>query len=181
MYVNSNELFDSLKVCDYLKGWWEQNSCYGGVFMENVITDDKNHFTKYLKKDDVYYPCNAVEEKYAYQCYLMQTSHMLDVIDWDFAEGFELCAQLDERFEDICYQSLGRDASGYTESDADKTKKICLLGKNYKQRVNCIIGAAKDFVAYYHSDIRAMTLCKSLPLELQNSCDGAVGELLGNL
>lgn len=169
MYMNGNELFDALKVCEYLDGWWEQNSCYGGVFMENVITDDKNHFTNYLKTDDVFYPCSVVEEKYAYQCYLMQTSHMLDVVD-DFAKVFDLCEQLDEKFEDICYQSLGRDASGSTESDTIKTRNICMLGKNYRQKSNCIIGAAKDFVAYFHSDAEARMFCKSLPAEFQKEC-----------
>ena len=170
MYISNNELFDALKVCDYLDGWWEQNSCYGGVFMENIITDDKNHFTKYLKEDDVYYPCNAVEEKYKYSCYLMQTSHMLDLTDWDFSKVFGLCSQIDKPYIDTCYQSLGRDASGYTESDVVKTRKICLIGKDFRQQSNCVIGAVKDFIAYYHSDVEAKKLCEYLPTELKNVC-----------
>lgn len=130
MYINDNELFQSLKICDNLTGYWEQSSCYGGVFMENIITDNKNHFTKYLKKDNTFYPCNAVEEKYAYQCYLIHASIILNAVDWDFSKGFELCSQIDDKFQDTCYQSLGREASGFTLSNSIKTREVCMLGKD---------------------------------------------------
>ena len=180
MYTNENELFQSLKICDDLDGWWEQNSCYGGVFMENVISDDKYHFTKYLKIDDPFYPCNKVEEKYKGTCYLMQTSHMLDLKDWNFEKVFQLCSQVEADFQDTCYQSLGRDASGYTESDVEKTKRICMFGKDFQQRSNCVIGAAKDFVAYYHSATEAKKLCTSSPKRLKEMCFTTVNEFLGN-
>src|SRR5437867_2527136 len=60
MSITRNELFDSLKICDNLTGSWERQSCWGGAFMENVMADNRNHTTKYLKLDDLLYPCNAV-------------------------------------------------------------------------------------------------------------------------
>ena len=178
MYINENELFESLKICDSLNGSWEQNSCYGGVFMENVISDNKYHSTKYLKNDDIFYPCDKVEEKYKAACYLMQTSHMLDSTNYSFSKVFKLCERVGESYIDTCCQSLGRDASGYTESNPIKTRNICLLGKDFRQRSNCITGAAKDFVAYFHSGVEANELCGSLPLELQENCFMAVSEFL---
>lgn len=170
MALNNNELFDSLKQCDSLSGDWEKSACHGGVFMENIIVDNKDHFTKYLKAGDPVYPCNAVDQAYKNVCYLMQTSYMLKVTGGDFAKVFSICEQADAGYSNICYQSLGRDASGRTTSDYFRTKDICGLGKNFDQRSNCIIGAVKDFISYFHSDQQAKFFCNSLSAELQQLC-----------
>ena len=159
MYVTDNELFDALILCDSLQGTWEQESCYGGVFMENVITDFENHYTKYLKPEEPLYPCTAVPEKNKHACYLMQTSYVLKTNGYDFADAFEQCSTVKENHQDTCYQSVGRDASGSTVSDVERTKNYCLLGKEYRQQVNCAVGAVKDFISYFHSDVQAKQLC----------------------
>lgn len=170
MALTSNELFESLKICDNLSGSWEESSCYGGVFMENVIVDNKNHFTKYLKPSEPLYPCSAVGEIYKNPCYLMQTSYMLKVSNNDFKKVFDLCATVESGFELLCYQSLGRDASGQSISHAEMTKRTCELGADYVQKSNCIIGAVKDFVSFYHSDVEARHLCEILDQTLKQIC-----------
>ncbi|MBX4186719.1 MAG: hypothetical protein KW802_00440 [Candidatus Doudnabacteria bacterium] len=169
MAITENELFDSLKLCDNLQGGWEQSSCHGGVFMENVIIDNKNHFTKFLKPSEPLYPCTAVDDKYKSTCYLMQTSYMLKVTNSDFAKVFDLCSTVGN-FASICYQSLGRDASGRSISNVEATKATCYLGQGYDQRSNCIIGAVKDFISYYHSDVQGKQLCSALEEQLQQIC-----------
>lgn len=170
MYINDNELFVALDTCDKLKDPWEQSSCWGGVFMENIIADNKNHFTKYLKTDDPLYPCNAVREDQKSTCYLMQTSYMLKLRGGDFASVFELCGTVGESYKDICYQSLGRDASGWTISDPIRTKSHCLLGPDDRAQSNCVVGAVKDFISYHHSDVQAKTFCNSLDENLKDIC-----------
>lgn len=162
MAMTNTELFESLALCDNLSGLWEQTSCYGGVYMENVIVDNKNHFTKYLKPDDPLYPCNTVAEKYKSACYLMQTSYMLKVVGGDFTKVFALCEKADANYKTTCFQSLGRDASGRSVSDIESTKAVCDLGTNFEAKSNCIIGAVKDFISYHHSDLEAKNLCHSL-------------------
>ncbi len=169
MAITQNELFDSLKACDGLSGSWEQSSCHGGVFMENVIVDNKNHFTKYLKPSEPLYPCTAVNDKYKGTCYLMQTSYMLKVTNGDFSKVFELCSTVGN-YSSTCYQSLGRDASGRTISDVGGTTASCNLGKDVTQRMNCYVGAVKDFVSYYHSDVQAKQLCAAIETEIQKVC-----------
>lgn len=162
MAMTNTELFESLKLCDNLKGNWEQTSCYGGVYMENVMVDNKNHFTNYLKPDDPLYPCNKVDTKYKSACYLMQTSYMLKVTGGDFTKVFSLCATADADFVATCYQSLGRDASGRSVSDVTSTKSTCDMGQDFAAKSNCIMGAVKDFVAYHHSDLQAKEFCHAL-------------------
>jgi len=96
MFVTENELFAALDLCDNLEGSWQRESCWGGVFMENIIADleqEGYHSTQYVRPEDPLYPCNAVEEKYKPACYLNQTSYMAKVVNYDFAKIFDLCDQ----------------------------------------------------------------------------------------
>ena len=170
MDVTGDDLFKSLNLCDNLSGGWEKTSCYGGVFMENVIIDNQGQFTKYLKPSEPLYPCNAVDEAYKGSCYLMQTSYMLKVTHYDFNKVFGLCRQADSGYVDTCFQSLGRDASGQSLSVAEPTKQKCDMGANYEEKSNCIIGAVKDFVSYYHSDVQAKAFCNILSSDLKQIC-----------
>jgi hypothetical protein len=171
MVITQNELFDSLNICDNLQDSWERTSCWSGAFMENIIVDNKNHFTKYLNPQDPLYPCNAVDDQYKGTCYLMQTSYMLKVTNEDFLQVFSLCGTAEQAFQSVCYQSLGRDASGHSVSNKEQTKATCNLGQNFFAKSNCIIGAVKDFISYHHSDTEARGLCSSLEdAELQSVC-----------
>ena len=170
MALKNIELFESLETCNTLVGGWEKSSCYSGVFMENVIVDNKNHFTKYLKPSEPLYPCNAVADQYKTSCYLMQTSYMLKVSGNDFAKVFSLCRKSDKGYENLCFQSLGRDASGQSVSNAEQTKATCDLGASYDEKSNCVVGAVKDFISYYHSDIEAKNFCSILSEDLGKVC-----------
>lgn len=170
MALSNNELFESLDLCDNLTGDWERTSCYGGAFMENVIVDNKNHYTKYLKPEDPIYPCNAVNVQHKQSCYLMQTSYMLKVSGNDFSKIFPLCRKVDAGYEATCFQSLGRDASGSTISDPFRTRDICNMGADETEKSNCLIGAVKDFISYHHSDVQAKLLCEMFSGNLKDIC-----------
>ncbi|MDP3794281.1 MAG: hypothetical protein Q8R07_06100 [Candidatus Uhrbacteria bacterium] len=170
MNLRANNVFESLDNCDALTGGWEQSSCAGGVYMENVIADGREHSSAYLHPDDPLYPCNASPEKHRTTCYLMQTSYMLKITGNDFAKVFDLCLGAGEAYLDICYQSLGRDASGQSVSDVARTKATCMLGNDYRARSNCLVGAVKDFISYHHGDTQARALCSALDPELQPVC-----------
>lgn len=174
MMMTNHELFESLEMCDLLTNKWDQSSCWSGVFMENIIAALGSKETSYLNPSDPVYPCNAVADQYKETCYLMQTSYMLDLHNADFVKVFELCAHVEENYIVACYQSLGRDASGHTAYDVTQTRELCLLGKHFYQQFHCIIGAVKDFISYYRSDIQAHHLCESLPHEMRSQCSNEV-------
>jgi hypothetical protein len=171
MAFENNELFTSLPLCDNLSGEWERKSCYGGVFMENIMVDNRTHFTKYLKKDDLMYPCNAVDTTYKEQCYLMQTSYALTETNYDFKNAFNLCANVEAAFRDTCAQSIGRDASGSTVSNVERTVTNCSYANDDRQEENCIAGAVRDFISYFHGDREAQALCKAFPVRFKDYCD----------
>jgi hypothetical protein len=172
MLITNDELFQSLRICDDLRDSWERQSCYGGVFMENIMARlNPDHDTKYLRDDQPMYPCTAVADRYAQQCYLMQTSRALDVEGQDFKKVFGLCGQVKVAYRDTCWQSLGRDASGHSVSDVTKTHATCMLGQSQEARANCVIGAVKDFIAYYHGETQAVQLCDTFRGALATTCN----------
>lgn len=166
MQLHDNELFLSLNSCDTVIDNWERQSCLGGVFMENVMNEfNPGHETKYLKSDDLLYPCNAVDDYYKEPCYLIQTAHMLKATGQNFAKTFELCGSVATPYDATCYQSLGRDASGNTVSDLDATVNSCNLGSTTRARENCYIGAVKDFVWHYNNLDQGLVLCDRITTE----------------
>jgi hypothetical protein len=185
MFVKDGDLFASLKACDPITNSWERSSCYGGVFMQNVMNEqtpdaDVKTGSKYLKADQPMYPCTDVDQQYKEQCYLMQTSYALQTVSYDFSKVFSLCGQVDTEFKDTCYTSLGRDASGNSISNVDTTRTTCLLGPSQEAQKYCIQGAAMDFVSYFHSDVQAKQLCDSLPASLSADCLSTVNSYYAN-
>ena len=95
---------------------------------------------------------------------------MLTVLGGDFGKVFEECRGADEAYRTTCFQSLGRDASGRTISDIERTKTLCLLGRDEDEQSHCVIGAVKDFISYHHSDVQARALCAAMPDNVRATC-----------
>lgn len=171
MAVGQYNLPDSLELCDVMGNSWEQASCYGGVFMENVMVASRaGGVGGYFKDSEPLYPCTFVKTKFKEQCYLMQTSNVLQKNGYDFAKTFAECAKADAAFVSTCYRSLGRDASGSTTSDQQRTVENCRLAPDQDALHNCMLGAVRDFVSYYHSDQQALALCDAFGGEIMASC-----------
>lgn len=163
MAVQDDELFTALKTCDKFDGDWQQQSCYGGVFMENIMNDtNPGEHSNYLKADDPLYPCTAVEDRQKDPCYMMQTSHVLTVKQNDYSKVFEICAAVAAPFDAACFQSLGRDISGQSSSDQQATLTGCQLGPTDAAQEYCFAGAVRDFISYFYDDAPGLALCKAI-------------------
>lgn len=152
-----HDIFESLEGCKRLSGAWEQSSCAGGVFMENVTSDSEEMPSRFLKHDDPFYPCSAVEEKFASQCYLMQSSYMLKLFNGDFVKTFTACRGTGI-YAETCFQSIGRDVSAWSYGDIDTAIALCSVGGSLDERKNCLIGAAADYILSY-GEAEARSLC----------------------
>lgn len=172
MAVDDGELFKALSDCDIYTDSWEQQSCYSGVFMENVMNEiNPGSHSSYLRADDPLYPCTAVADRYKQQCYLMQTSHALIVENYDYTKVFSVCSSVASPFDTTCFQSLGRDVSGNSSSDQARTVQLCMQGPTESAQENCFTGAVKDFISYYHNDSQGLSMCKAIPdTSLSASC-----------
>jgi hypothetical protein len=168
-----HEMFASLEACDLLNGAWEQSSCHGGVFMENIMSDTTENPSRFLSRDDPLYPCTAVGDQYRAQCYLMQTSHMLTIFDGDFKKVFSVCAGVEEKYRTSCYQSVGRDASGRSGGSTVEAFRMCWEGSASEARRECLIGAAVDFIQSIGPD-GARELCGAADADTARACIAAL-------
>ena len=170
MELNDDDVPVSLGICDGLIGTWEQESCYSGIFMENIVHDSLEHDSKYLKTSDLLYPCDWVADKYKESCYIGQTSYALEKSNYDFTKISTLCTTVAEPYRDICFQSYGRDAAGGAQNDPAKIKSLCDIPTVANDVTNCVVGALKELISYFHSDVQMKTFCNLLDEPSRDYC-----------
>ena len=179
MAYHGYDLPEALTSCDKLNTTFAARSCYGGVFMENIITGlgigaVPDHDTDWLS-DDPYFPCNALDSRYELQhdCYQMQTSWMLKLYDYDFDRVAETCLGAPLQMKPICFRSYGRDAAGHTLRDPAAMTKLCskvLDEENYREE--CIRGGVNVIIDFWGSALegQAAEFCSIQLGDEKNSC-----------
>jgi mono/diheme cytochrome c family protein len=178
MIHTSYDLPASLHVCDQLETTWDSDSCEAGVFMENV-SSSYGIKSRWLKDDDLIYPCDDVAEKYKLYCYLMVTSRILEANGFDWKKTVATCRKSEQAWVATCFQSLGRDASGNSRQDAAKILDLCALAGDMARE--CIYGAARDVTSNDASPNRARGLCESAPAAARAYCFEGIGTILGGM
>ena len=166
----------SLKTCDELGEAWDRQSCTGGVFMEN-LQSSYGVVSRWLKKNDPIYPCNAVAARHKYYCYLMVTSRILPLVAYDWDRAVPMCQRSEKRWVGLCYQSLGRDASGQTRQNAEQILEICAKAGAYE--ADCVYGAARDITSNDAGGRRAAPFCSQAKPSLRPQCFNGIGTILG--
>lgn len=187
------DVLKSLAHCDYLTSEWDRESCYGGVFMENIVTfqnarqpqhahhhHDQIPATSFMNAEDLLYPCTALSEKYLRSCYLMQTSAVLTFLNYDFAQAFTQCERVTGEHQTTCFRSLGRDISGFTLRDPQRVTELCGLGKGDQVR-QCFIGAVKDFILTDASPDPGLAFCRHLDGQFKQDCYSTLAEMVVTL
>jgi hypothetical protein len=165
----------ALEICDRLATDWDQTSCTGGVFMEN-INSSYGVKSPWLKDDDLIYPCNTVKERHKLYCYLMLTSRILQANGYDWQEAARLCSEVESDWVSTCYQSYGRDASGFTRQNPAEILRLCRIAG--AGREDCIYGAARDLTANDANGERAGRLCDAAPVAVRTRCFEGIGTIL---
>jgi hypothetical protein len=170
------DLPGALRVCDHLTTEWDRSSCAGGAFMENIVASSIVR-SPWLKTDDPLFPCQRVAERHRLSCYLVATSWINRLNGFNWQQTARTCRSAPTRWIPACFQSMGRDASGYTVQNADRVVTICRRDRAYWQ--DCVAGATRDFAANFSSGPRAATLCKLIPAYAQPRCYYEIGTIVG--
>lgn len=156
------DIFESLSNCESLSGWEE--SCYSGVFMENIVgglASEFGHFTEYLSQDP-HYPCKMLEGKYKGACYFYQTSRMVQLFNGDFSKVAAACAEIDPRYQQPCFESMGRDIGGANRDDPLGAIKDCRTATEANYRKWCLAGAVQDSFWDPSGQGKALEFCQLL-------------------
>jgi hypothetical protein len=147
--------------------------------MEN-INSSYGFKSPWLRKKDLIYPCDVVKERDKLYCYLMVTSRILPANGYNFRGAARLCAKVERGWVATCFQSYGRDASGYTRQNPPKIMHLCIVAGSGSAEGNCVYGAARDLTANDANGKRASHLCTLAPTDLRVRCYQGMGTILGS-
>ena len=181
MIFSGDNLPWALSMCSKLENGWSQQSCSGGVFMQNFSLPSKlSPFrSQFVRKNDLLYPCDWVRAKYKYYCYLQITEHVLYVTGYNWKRAAQTCARAPRPWSRICFQSFGRDASGASRYHPAPTYALCrLTGAGLP---DCVYGAARDFANNDTNGIRAARFCAVVRPSLRGYCTYGIGTILRTL
>lgn len=179
MAYENYDLPQTLRVCDLLATDYDRNSCYGGVFMENIVAAQgfgaiPGHDTTWTNKDP-HFPCNAIDQSQSvqFQCYQMQTSWMLTLFAYDFDRVIPECLKAPANMISVCFKSFGRDAAGHTLRNPQKIRDICeKVPQDMDYYRQCVIGAINVIVDFWGGGLatQGTELCTLLPEKGKDPC-----------
>lgn len=164
----------ALVACDKLTDTWERRSCYGGVFMQNVMGLSKS---RYLRPRDPLYPCAELADRHRAMCYQKQTGYALFARHGDVRAIFALCARVRRAYRAPCHEGLGTSVAVHylkqvvVGHDLRRlTVKACGLGGRGDARAGCVAGAVRALINYDHDVGRAVALCGAVAPALRAGC-----------
>jgi hypothetical protein len=155
LFFSSYQLQSSLDICDALGDDWSRSSCYGGVCMENVsnATNEKKNFSP----TDYHAPCNQLADQYRQECYIMQTSRMMEM-GLSTEQMLQECAKAGP-YRVACTVSIGRDLSNEARAGQPRSvAQTCELVQD-KSRVACMEGVVYALVDNTWDGRYAMPFC----------------------
>ncbi|MGI9301525.1 MAG: cupredoxin domain-containing protein, partial [Gammaproteobacteria bacterium] len=158
------EMLDALALCDELESATNRESCYSGVFVENIVgglVGAMGHKTKYLS-DDMHFPCNVLEDRYVPACYYYQSSRMVQLTGGDFRAITQACETAPETAQHHCFLSMGRDVGARTRSDPAAAARQCSWTERGDFFIDCISGAVQDWFWEASGADDALGLCAIL-------------------
>ena len=146
--------------------------------MEN-FTSSYGVKSKYLRKNDPIYPCNAVAERYKNYCYLLVTANLLRVTNDDQRKTAAGCHESEPAWVGTCFESFGRDVSGIAGKNPKKALASCrLAGPNES---DCVYGVAREIVNSDAGANRGAQFCAQAPRKARARCFSGVGSVLASL
>jgi len=159
--------------CDEFDSRLEQLSCSKGVFMENIMEFmriDSGAFND----NDIFFPCNAVQEKYAPSCYHYQASYILLKKD-SLSDSFKECDRiLPQEFVKYCYYGMGRELTAFAFQDKDNAISKC-IGEQFEYPSFCLAGILLTFVNNRGTD-EGFEFCSMIPDEYKFECYDGIGK-----
>lgn len=149
-----------LRQCDAL-GDDARTGCYGGVFMEHVLS----------AAGRTGYTCDSVAPRYQEQCFGLAPTAVLLRTGGDLRAAFAECDAAPARYVPTCYRSMGSDILSRTQGDGAQVTRLCELG----DRARCLEGAAAHLVDRTGTASPALAFCAATPVVGRSDCFERVG------
>jgi len=171
MYVSHNDLPFALSRCETFIAGDDKQNCAAGAFMENIVASQNEHNTKFIRANEPYFPCTIVNTLFIDTCYTAQATLIWQNTKYP-KDAFRLCEEIpDTPSKHSCVEGLGREIAAGSMNTTAETIKGCEAASSSDTFSTCIIGAMKNFISYYHDDVLAKELCRSIDISTQIQCD----------
>lgn len=184
MMARAYRLRPSLELCDTFPENEMQQGCWQGVFMENVNGSMAGTAQEHtFSEDDWLAPCNTLEEKYRWECYINHAGYLVPK-----AKSVELatneCLKENTDARRACLQSIGLMATnpgwqqGLAKSGGSLVEKAVDICLRFPQgfESHCVIGAIDNLANFEQTNTAPLVeFCGLLPEPWQRDCYHQIG------
>lgn len=179
MLLKESDVPQSLELCNALTTTSDKERCYSGVFMENSNSStNKDHPSKYFKKEDPMYPCSILEEKYLRMCFRLQSTKFLEFTGHDWPKTISLCEKIPTNYQIECYINVGSLQIGFTQ-DLEKMKQNCDLIKSNENEKRCVEGVVSTLsVRFGGNTSKIINFCLNVDQDKKWNCYNQMGKSL---
>jgi len=176
------DVFEAIKHCGDFSEDWEINTCSNGVFMENVDSYLSGSVAMF-EQNDVFYPCNKMDSKYASACYHHQNTFMLVQNNYSIPDTFSDCDNItSQEYVKYCYRGMGRQLAPVSSSieipvdpeiKFSQSIEICQKGQMQFQG-NCLMGTLRVIIDQDSLE-EGFRYCEFLPEQFKYDCYNLLG------
>jgi hypothetical protein len=165
--IANNQLPGALEACDLVADDWERESCYGGVFMENIVAATVPHHS--VGRPDLEGAMDHSDHAMPATTLASAASAApFPALKKD--EPLYPCSVLEDRYLTSCYQMQTSAILWFNGSDVPAAARACAQAPvNF--RVTCFQSLGRDVSSITLQDnARAIRLCAAAPEEYQPWC-----------
>ena len=102
------DLPKALSACDQLGSPFAQQGCWQGAFMENMDAAEQGQWHKaQFSLQDPLAPCDRVDAKYQYQCFLNQSAWLMKFYHNDVSQAAQACLKGPQSAITPCLETIG--------------------------------------------------------------------------
>jgi len=165
----------SLAGCDLVSDPWERESCYGGVFMENIVHATRPHHEVGRPEGALAGGGDAHAADPGDHAHGHAHGHTHGAAADDFPplrpeEPLYPCSVLDARYLESCYQMQTSAVLFFNDYDFARTAAVCAEAPE-AFRPTCFRSLGRDVSSYTgQDDGRAVSLCAAAPAAYEPWC-----------
>ncbi len=166
------DFVSAVKKCDQLEAGVRTN-CYYGVSMENVDEYTRTEGGDF-DENDILYPCNNLEEKYASGCYYHHAYYIVMQKNFSVFESFDVCDKIEsENSKNSCYSGIFRTFIPSSYGNMNNMVSMCQKAPQDYQK-DCI-QVMVDYLLDQKSADKALEFCKIVPEKFKMNCYDVLG------
>jgi hypothetical protein len=173
MFYTSNDLPESIRLCETYPKTSAEQYCAEGVFMENFNLDQKDHVSEYLSSDDLFYPCGTQLPRYKDVCYYYAPLHYFGLNKSDYDGGLDWCNTADPVYVLKCIRGVAAVMIKENISNPQFVESMCMTAEA-KQIPYCIDGMIGLYINHHNSPQKGYELCETLLESNRRACTAGV-------